>query len=243
MASIKDNLITKLYVAPEYHRRGIGRELFNQAENIIRKAGYSEITLGALGKSPIAFYESMGLTISGTKSVKLGGSQNIIVSNMNKNIKNKGGNKMDNFQRKGSISNAHVGRDFEEVAKNYFTSIGIFLDTNVTLEIGIEGKKKAHHFDLGNLDKKILVECKSHKWTKTGRIPSAKITTWTQAMYYFHAAPTGYRKIFFVLKDIHTKSKEETLAKYYLRLNDHLIPGDVEFWEYDEETKSAQQIR
>lgn len=44
--------------------------------------------------------------------------------------------------------------------------------------------KKKHSFDLGCKDKKI-VECKSHKWTSGGNIPSAKLNVWNEAMYYF----------------------------------------------------------
>lgn len=149
---------------------------------------------------------------------------------------------MANFQRNGSISNAHVGKDFEAKTKSFFATQGIILDKNISIEIGIEGKKKAHNFDLGDPINKIIVECKSHTWTESENIPSAKITTWNQAMYYFYAAPKGYRKIFFVLKH-YSKKHKQTLAAYYLRLNNHLIPSDVEFWEYDEDTKTAQRIK
>ena len=33
-------------------------------------------------------------------------------------------------------------------------------------------------------------------------MPSAKMTVWNEAMYYFHIAPALYWKIFFVLKHI-----------------------------------------
>ena len=51
-------------------------------------------------------------------------------------------------------------------------------------------------------------------------------------MYYFAIAPANYRKIFFVLKSARV-SNGETLGAYYLRTHFHLIPPDVEFWEYD----------
>jgi hypothetical protein len=60
-------------------------------------------------------------------------------------------------------------------------------------------------------------------------VPSAKITVWNEAMYYFYLTPKEYRKIFFVLK--HSRN-DETLAEYYLRNYRHLIPSGVEFWEY-----------
>ena len=112
----------------------------------------------------------------------------------------------------------------------------------LSVRVGIHNAKKHHKFDLGSETPPILVECKSHTWTKTGNTPSAKITVWNVAMYYFHAAPAQYRKILFVLKHSHVK-KQLTLAAYYLRTYAHLIPDGVEIWEYDPVAKSAERIR
>jgi len=149
---------------------------------------------------------------------------------------------MANFQRPGATSNSQVGRDFEVRAQAFFAKRGLNLDRSVSVPIGIDGKSKLHKFDLGSLTDNIIVECKSHTWTETGHVPSAKITTWDQAMYFFHAAPKKFCKILFVLRRYSTK-REETLADYYLRLKEHLIPADVGVWEYDERTGKAQQKR
>jgi len=145
------------------------------------------------------------------------------------------------FQRKGAKSNTHVRREFELAAKNFFSTQGLSLQKNILVNIGINGTHP-HNFDLGDLNEKILVECKSHTWTEGGNVPSAKMTTWDQAMYFFHAAPTGYRKIFFVLKD-YSEKRQETLAEYYIRTKSHLIPKDVEVWEFDENVKMANKLR
>jgi hypothetical protein len=34
----------------------------------------------------------------------------------------------------------------------------------------------------------------------------------------------------------------ETLAEYYIRTYSHLIPNDVELWEYDESTMAAVRL-
>jgi hypothetical protein len=148
---------------------------------------------------------------------------------------------MSNFQREGSISNPHVGREFEGIAKNFFQNRGITLIKNLALPIGVGTTKKSHSFDLGNKKLKVIVECKSHKWTKGRIVPSAKMAVWNEAMYYFYLAPPGYRKIFFVLKDYCSK-RGETLAEYYLRTYGHFIPSNVEIWEYDQETGKADKI-
>lgn len=45
----------------------------------------------------------------------------------------------------------------------------------------------------------------------------------------------------FVLKDKRQKSGE-ALGQYYVNKFKHLIPTDVELWEYDEMTMDAEQI-
>jgi len=144
------------------------------------------------------------------------------------------------FQRKGAISNAHVGRDFERLVQEYFASTGLHLKKSLMLPIGFHGRKY-HCFDLGDYKDQVLVECKAHTWTEGGNIPSAKLTTWDQAMYYFHVAPRGFRRILVVLKDFSPKRKE-TLGQHYVRTNWHLIPKSVEIWEYDMELQTAYRI-
>ena len=100
------------------------------------------------------------------------------------------------FQRKGAKSNTHVGKEFEKSTMSFFSKQGLSLEENFSISIGINGTRH-HSFDLASLADKILIECKSHTWTEGDNVPSAKMTTWDQAMYFFHVAPKGYRKIFF----------------------------------------------
>ncbi len=141
-----------------------------------------------------------------------------------------------NNQREGASSNSAVGKAFELLAQKYLKDKCNFeLVRPFPLNIGIiGGKKKEHSFDIGSHDSKIIVECKSHKWTKGNNNPSGKITAWNEAMYYFYLAPQDYRKIFFCLK--HHNEQKKTLAQYYMENRAHLIPPNVEIWEYCEET-------
>ncbi len=143
------------------------------------------------------------------------------------------------FQRKGARSNAHVGRDFEAKAREFFARQGLKLMPCFEIEIGINGRKP-HKFDLGDAQQKVLVECKAHTWTESGNVPSAKMTAWNQAMFFFCAAPSGYRKILFVLRDVRGG---ESLGEYYVRITPHLIPADVEIWEFDEKRDTATSIK
>jgi hypothetical protein len=148
---------------------------------------------------------------------------------------------MKNFQRDGAASNTQVGREFEATARAFFSQQGLDLHSHFSLEIGFDGRSKSHRFDLGDGDKRVIVECKSHTWTESWNVPSAKMTTWNQAMYFFRAAPSDYRKILFVLRHYSPKCKQ-TLAEYYIRINRHLIPDGVEIWEFDATSSTAQQI-
>lgn len=140
------------------------------------------------------------------------------------------------YQRIGSVSNAHVGADFEKVALQFFRAQGIELQRNFSIRIGVAGKEpKKHYFDLGSDDPKIIIECKSHKWTAGAKIPSAKMAAWNEAMYYFHLTSNEYKKVFFTLHDKRTTTGE-TLVGYYKRIYTHLIPKDVEFLEFNEST-------
>ncbi len=143
-------------------------------------------------------------------------------------------------QRIGAVSNAHVGSDFEKVALEYFEMQGITLTRNFPVEIGLT-KKKARCFDLGTSREKLLVECKSHRWTAGLRVPSAKMTVWNEAMYYFHLGPREYRKILFVLHH-RRESEGESLLAYYKRTYFHMIPDEVEFMEWDETTGAIVKV-
>lgn len=145
-------------------------------------------------------------------------------------------------QREGASSNTQAGKDFELAAQMFFkTKENLPLMRGISMWLGVGEQKKKHDFDLGCKKQKIIVECKSHTWVPSG-VPSAKMTKWNEAMYYFAIAPKGHRKIMFVLRDYNRK-KKETLAEYYLRTYFHLVPADVEFWEYDEKTACATRIR
>jgi hypothetical protein len=149
---------------------------------------------------------------------------------------------MTNHQRVGAISNAHVGREFEAEARAYFSQAeGLELQAGFAVPIGVASLKKAHSFDLGFEAPPIIVECKSHNWTETGNMPSAKMTVWNEAMYYFQLAPSSFRKVLFVLEARHPRQKE-TLAEYYVRLSSHLIPSGVAILEFNPLTRAGRYV-
>jgi len=149
---------------------------------------------------------------------------------------------MANFQRNGAKNNAAVGRDFENKIREYFlTRKKINLKKQLSIKLGVSNFKKEHRFDLGSKEEKILIECKSHKWTESSRTPVAKMTVWNEAMYYFLLAPKNYEKYFIVLRD-YNEEKKMTLAQYYLFRYKHMIPEDVKIFEYDEDKNTLKKI-
>lgn len=144
------------------------------------------------------------------------------------------------YQRKGISSNSFAGSSFEEVVRNFWSKRGINLNSSYPLLIGISYQKK-HRFDFGCDIQKILIECKSHRWTEGDNVPSAKMTVWNEAMYYFSLCPSEYRKIFCCLRD-YSKKRKITLAEYYIRTYGHLIPQSLEIWEFCEETNTANKV-
>ncbi len=148
-----------------------------------------------------------------------------------------------NHQRRDADSNTQAGNQFEEAALKYFREQeNLALHRNHQLQIGAANITKARRFDLGSNEPPILVECKSHRWTESGNMPSAKVTVWNEAMYYFHLAPREYRKVLFVLRDQRNGSGE-SLANYYIRNYEHLIPHGVEILELDLNKNTATKIK
>jgi len=145
---------------------------------------------------------------------------------------------INNFQRAGSISNTHVGREFEEAARLFFAKTGISLGRGFSAPVGFK-VKKVHKFDLGSENPPILVECKSYTWTSGGNSPSAKIRGLNEVMLLFSVAPNQYRKILFVLKHLR---KNVTLANHFIKTQGHLIGPNVEIWEFDPEKMEGARV-
>ena len=139
----------------------------------------------------------------------------------------------------GNEHNPRKGAEFEKRCLAFFEETGVELQRPFSLPVGVNGYKKGHKFDLGSEESNIVVECKCHTWTNGNNAPSAKMSTWNEAMYYFQVCPPGYRKIFCVLKSV---KDGQTLSEYYIRRHKELIPDDVEIWEYDADLQKAKVV-
>ncbi len=62
MVSVWKDEIAKLYVDPGYHRHGIGKALFANGEESVRRSGYNVIRLRSTASS-VPFYRAMGMVV------------------------------------------------------------------------------------------------------------------------------------------------------------------------------------
>jgi len=84
---------------------------------------------------------------------------------------------------------------------------------------------KNHKFDVVSEDQFIVIECKRHTWTKSMKVPSAKIRSANEAAFYLSLLKGEHKKLIVMLKD-YNPNRKETLAEYYYRTNEHLL-GDI----------------
>ena len=84
-----------------------------------------------------------------------------------------------------------------------------------------------------------VVECKCHTWTTGGNAPSAKLSVWNEAMFYFMLTPAQYRKILAVLR--HARG-HESIAQHYLKRFGHLVPPGVELWEIEADGSAGRLV-
>ena len=68
VAAIAGNEITKLYIDPQFLRRGVGTALFQAAEKIIAADGNRQLSLGAFAFR-VPFYEAMGMQVATEKTI------------------------------------------------------------------------------------------------------------------------------------------------------------------------------
>ena len=136
--------------------------------------------------------------------------------------------------------NPRVGREFQEKVKQWFET-NVMSSYELEHPILIGSPEKPHKFDIVDKSEKTVIECKSYTYTHTGNIPSAKLTTLNEAIFYFSFLPEETEKILVVSHAVHPK-KKETLAEYYIRINGHLL-GDVKVWEFNIDTNEMRKIK
>lgn len=118
------------------------------------------------------------------------------------------------------ISNVEKGWQFQKHCKTLLESrFGRSLEKEVRITLS-EGQ--SHKFDLATTERDIVVECKAYTWTKSGNTPSAKITNLREAVVHLNSLPDSVHVYLAIKRDVHPLRKE-TLASYFVRLNQSLL--------------------
>lgn len=116
------------------------------------------------------------------------------------------------------------------------------IDFQLGQPIPIGNPPKDHRFDLVSTDtcQHYIGECKNYTWTKGGNVPSGKIASANEAVWYLSFLPD--EKVRFVVMRKDTRpNKGESLAKYYYRTYRHLLRG-VRIFEVDLENQRLKEI-
>lgn len=140
--------ITKLYVDPVVHGRKVGRKLFELAERIVVKEGYSALTAWAAFDSAIPFYEAMGMSVMGRKFDILGRSQGGNAVLMKKQLGQDSitdGDSMDEFIEANKSSWGTISKDHYETFKKRLSENESTLSQTQIRELGdLRGKSLIH---------------------------------------------------------------------------------------------------
>jgi len=119
--------------------------------------------------------------------------------------------------------NTAKGKDFQtkvaEILSQYYK---VEFRTEYPIPIGTP--PKVHRFDLVSSDLNYIGESKNYSWTEGGNVPSAKMGFINEAVFYLQHLPKDKKRFVVVRKDINTK-RNESLAEYYFRTNEHLLNG------------------
>ncbi|WP_368293738.1 hypothetical protein [Dehalobacter sp. TBBPA1] len=105
----------------------------------------------------------------------------------------------------------------------------------------VVGVNKEHKFDLVSSDNLIIAECKSYTWTKGSNMPSGKVSTALEAVFYLSRIVAD-KKILVFQDSI--KHSGESLVDMFLKNNGGLL-DDVEIWTFkvDEHMRDIVEIK
>lgn len=92
--------------------------------------------------------------------------------------------------RLGAVFQKRVKQWFEENRKKEFI---------IEKKLPIGNPPKDHKFDIVAADDTIAIECKRYTWTETWNVPSAKMGTTNEAVFYLSFLPNTYEKYVVIL--------------------------------------------
>ena len=116
-------------------------------------------------------------------------------------------------------------KNFENLVADYFEdTLGIQFEDQVSQDEADGGR---HKFDIVSIDREIVIECKSHTWTKGGNYPSAKVADALVAAEHLKGHSAKRKLLVFQDDTMRGKSLVET----FMRRNREKLHG-IEVWVY-----------
>lgn len=136
-------------------------------------------------------------------------------------------------------SNRETGDALHRLARSALQKLtGLAFEIDVPIPVGRPARP--HKFDFATPTRHIVGESKCYAWTESDNAPSAKIGHLKEALHYLHKLPTG-TQTFIVMKRHCRRMNGESLADYFVRLNENLL-GDTAILELCEETGKVRPV-
>lgn len=128
------------------------------------------------------------------------------------------------------MSNVDKGQLFQRRCRTALErALGRQFEVEVSLRVP---DRKAHAFDLATRERDVVAECKAFSWTVSGNVPSAKLAHLREDVENLRALGEGVAR-YLILDEARRSGREETLARYFVRLNEELL-GPVNVLELSE---------
>lgn len=137
-------------------------------------------------------------------------------------------------------ANTSKGKIFQILAASIL-SIHFGVDFNLEQPIAIGNPPKLHNFDLASEDLQYVGESKNYSWTEGNNVPSAKMGFVNEAVFYLQHLPHETNRFVVMRKDYNAR-RNQTIAEYYYRTNNHLLNG-VFIIEIDPVTQDVREFR
>lgn len=120
-------------------------------------------------------------------------------------------------------------KNFENLVEGYFEdTLGVQFENQVPQDDADGGR---HKFDVVSIDREIVIECKSHTWTRGGNYPAAKATD--ALVTVEHLKRHSAKRKLLVFQDDRMQGK--SLAETFVRRNKERLSG-IEVWVYSDGT-------
>ena len=136
-----------------------------------------------------------------------------------------------------------TGIQFENYIESKLRSRSDISNLKKHPEILLNGACK-HHFDFecSKNEETIVIECKHYDYTSEGNVPSGKISTLNEAVFFLEKLNPEIKKVLCLNKSAQADSSGRTLAERYVEKYSSLME-DILVYEVDTAARTAKRLR